>query len=135
MSTTHPKPPTQTELQAVDRHVGARIRERRVELGVSQEQLAAVIGLTFQQVQKYERAANRVSASRLVSIAHALRVAPAYFFDGLDLSPAPKSYLKRDRLRMEINRRLIDAPTRTQRAVLDVIKAMTADSDTTRIAA
>jgi transcriptional regulator with XRE-family HTH domain len=67
----------------VDRHVGLRIRLRRKELGVSQERLAESIGLTFQQVQKYERAANRVSASKLWQVAHALQTSVAYFYEGL----------------------------------------------------
>src|SRR6195952_2345272 len=67
----------------VDRHVGLRIRLRRKELGVSQEKLADSIGLTFQQVQKYERAANRVSASKLWEMARALNTSIAYFFEGL----------------------------------------------------
>lgn len=67
----------------VDRHVGLRIRLRRKELGVSQEKLADSIGLTFQQVQKYERAANRVSASKLWEVARALKTSIAYFYEGL----------------------------------------------------
>jgi transcriptional regulator with XRE-family HTH domain len=67
----------------VDLHVGARIRLRRRMQGVSQEKLADALGLTFQQVQKYERGANRVSASKLYEIAAALRAPVAYFFDGL----------------------------------------------------
>src|ERR1700749_3490946 len=67
----------------VDRHVGARIRMRRRIQGVSQEKLADALGLTFQQVQKYERGANRVSASKLYEIAAALKAPVAYFFDGL----------------------------------------------------
>ena len=67
----------------VDLHVGLRIRLRRKELGVSQEKLADSIGLTFQQVQKYERAANRVSASKLWDMARALQTSISYFFDGL----------------------------------------------------
>ncbi len=67
----------------VDRHVGLRIRLRRKELGVSQERLADSIGLTFQQVQKYERAANRVSASKLWEMARALKTSIGYFYDGL----------------------------------------------------
>ena len=67
----------------VDLHVGARIRMRRKLLGVSQEKLADQLGLTFQQVQKYERGANRVSASKLYEIARALQTSVAYFFDGL----------------------------------------------------
>jgi transcriptional regulator with XRE-family HTH domain len=60
-----------------------RIRLRRKELGVSQEKLADSIGLTFQQVQKYERAANRVSASKLWEVARALNTNIAYFYEGL----------------------------------------------------
>jgi len=67
----------------VDLHVGARIRMRRKLLGVSQERLADQLGLTFQQVQKYERGANRVSASKLYEIAKALQTSVSYFFDGL----------------------------------------------------
>ena len=67
----------------VDLHVGARIRMRRKLLGVSQEWLADQLGLTFQQVQKYERGANRVSASKLYEIARALQTSVAYFFEGL----------------------------------------------------
>lgn len=59
--------------QAVDIHVGKRIRARRKLLGISQEALADALGLTFQQVQKYERAANRVSASKLYDIARTLK--------------------------------------------------------------
>jgi len=72
----------------IDRHVGLRIRLRRRELGVSQERLADSIGLTFQQVQKYERAANRVSASKLWEVARALRTSVTYFYEGLSGSAA-----------------------------------------------
>jgi transcriptional regulator with XRE-family HTH domain len=69
----------------VDRHVGLRIRFRRKELGISQEKLAESIGLTFQQVQKYERAANRVSASKLWEVARALNTSVTYFYEGLPI--------------------------------------------------
>ena len=68
---------------AVDAHVGERVRMRRKLLGVSQDQLADSLGLTFQQVQKYERGANRISASKLFRIAEILNIDVAYFFDGL----------------------------------------------------
>jgi transcriptional regulator with XRE-family HTH domain len=71
----HPNP--------VDLHVGARIRMRRRILGVSQERLAEDLGLTFQQIQKYERGANRVSASKLYEIARSLQSPVDYFFEGL----------------------------------------------------
>ena len=67
----------------VDLHVGSRIRLRRKILGVSQERLAESLGLTFQQVQKYERGSNRVSASKLYEIAASLQTQIAYFFEGL----------------------------------------------------
>jgi transcriptional regulator with XRE-family HTH domain len=67
----------------VDVHVGTRIRMRRKVLGMSQEKLAERLGLTFQQVQKYERGANRVSASKLYQAARALQTPISYFFEGL----------------------------------------------------
>ena len=67
----------------VDVHVGDRIRRRRRALGISQDKLAEALGLTFQQVQKYERGANRVSASKLYQVARALHAPIPYFFDGL----------------------------------------------------
>lgn len=67
----------------IDIHVGRRVRQRRKTLGVTQERLAEDLGLTFQQVQKYERGANRVSASKLYEIARSLRASIGYFFEGL----------------------------------------------------
>ena len=66
----------------IDLHVGSRIRLRRKVLGVSQESLAADLGLTFQQIQKYERGTNRVSASKLYEIARSLQTTTSYFFEG-----------------------------------------------------
>ena len=68
----------------VDVHVGTRIRTRRLLLGMNQETLANALGLTFQQVQKYEGGANRVSASRLAQVAEILGVPVMYFFNGLE---------------------------------------------------
>src|ERR1700722_2600796 len=68
----------------IDIHVGLQVRLRRKALKISQEKLAEALGLTFQQVQKYERGANRISASKLYEIARALRVSIAWFFEGLD---------------------------------------------------
>lgn len=69
---------------AVDVHVGNRIKLRRMLLGMSQERLGEALGLTFQQVQKYERGVNRVSASRLFDIARVLDVPVGFFYDDLD---------------------------------------------------
>lgn len=65
-----------------DRHVGARVRMRRMMLSMSQEKLGDALDLTFQQVQKYEKGANRIGASRLQHIAHILQVPVGFFFDG-----------------------------------------------------
>jgi len=67
---------------ATDRHVGGRIRMRRMLAGVSQEKLGGALGVTFQQVQKYEKGTNRVSASRLQQIAKMLDVPVSFFFEG-----------------------------------------------------
>lgn len=67
----------------VDIHVGKRIRQRRWLIGMTQQKLADLVGIKFQQIQKYETGANRVSASRLWDIGEALGVSVAFFFDGL----------------------------------------------------
>jgi transcriptional regulator with XRE-family HTH domain len=66
----------------VDKHVGSRVRMRRMMLGMSQEKLGDALGLTFQQVQKYEKGTNRIGASRLQQISHILQVPVAFFFEG-----------------------------------------------------
>ena len=66
----------------IDKHVGARVRMRRLMLDKSQSELAAALGLTFQQVQKYEKGTNCVGSSRMMAIANFLRVSPAFFFEG-----------------------------------------------------
>ncbi len=71
----------------VDTHVGKRIRHRRWLVGMTQQQLAESVGIKFQQIQKYETGANRVSASRLWDIADALGVEISFFFEGLEHQP------------------------------------------------
>jgi transcriptional regulator with XRE-family HTH domain len=73
----------------VDQHVGRRLRMRRLMLAMSQEKLAAALGLTFQQVQKYERGANRMGASRLQQMSHILQVPIEFFFEGAPNASAP----------------------------------------------
>ena len=75
----------------VDNYVGSRIRTRRVELGLSQTVVADQLGLTFQQVQKYERGYNRVSASRLYDLSKILSVDIAYFFEGFRDKAIPET--------------------------------------------
>src|SRR5215472_8934846 len=72
-----------------DQHVGSRLRMRRKMLGMSQEQLAEALGITYQQVQKCEKGANRIGASRLQQISHILQVPVAFFFQGAPNASAP----------------------------------------------
>lgn len=68
---------------AIDRKLGQRVRTRRLEIGMSQERLAELLGVTFQQVQKYEKGINRIAASRLYDISSALDMPVSRFFEGL----------------------------------------------------
>lgn len=123
----------------IDRHVGLRIRLRRKELGISQERLAESIGLTFQQVQKYERAANRVSASKLWEMARALSTSISYFYEGLsDAAGAPCSNLPNETLQdflltpegMELATVFPRIPAgRVRRRMLDLVRAMAGEPD------
>ena len=123
----------------IDRHVGLRIRMRRKELGVSQEKLADSIGLTFQQVQKYERAANRVSASKLWEMARALNTSIGYFYEGLgDPMDSPASNLPREEVRdflltaegIELASTFPRIPKgRVRRRILDLVRAMANEPD------
>src|SRR6185436_11333641 len=75
----------------IDKHVGSRVRMRRMMLGMSQEKLGDALGLTFQQVQKYEKGTNRIGASRLQQISLILQVSVSFFFEGAPPPPG-KSY-------------------------------------------
>ena len=77
---------------SIDVHVGLRLRQKRQLRGLSQEKMAEGIGLTFQQIQKYERGLNRVSAGRLYQFAQLLEVSPLYFYEGLTLHKNPDEH-------------------------------------------
>lgn len=113
----------------VDLHVGKQLRQRRWLLGMTQQQLAQAVGIRFQQVQKYESGANRISASRLWDLAKALNAPVTYFFEGLEakeLNGAAKSFAgavedkdTHDMLRAYLG--LADGP---RRRLLDLALAM-----------
>jgi transcriptional regulator with XRE-family HTH domain len=73
----------------IDKHVGSRVRMRRVLVGLSQERLGESLGVTFQQVQKYEKGTNRIGASRLQQISHVLGVPVSFFFEDVPAEAAP----------------------------------------------
>ncbi len=107
----NPKPPVgrrrrrkSDKPNPVDVHVGSRVRLRRTLLGMSQERLGEAIGLTFQQVQKYERGANRIGASRLYDLSRVLDVPVSFFFDDIDpavVTPPAESASAPDEARAE----------------------------------
>lgn len=83
---------TKRDPNFVDRHVGNRVRMRRLLVGMSQEKLGELLGITFQQVQKYEKGSNRVSASRLYQIARVLGVPVQFFYDELKEDDGPTGF-------------------------------------------
>ena len=106
--------------QDIDRHVGARVRERRIMLGFSQQQLAQMIGVTYQQAHKYERAINRVSAGRLFEIAQVLSVPVSYFFDGLE-QDHDRSASPRERMCLELARNFAQIPNERHQEALSLL--------------
>ena len=116
--------PGRSRAQDIDRHVGARMRERRIMLGLTQQQMAELIGVTYQQAHKYEKGINRVAAGRLYHIAQALGVDVGYFFDGLNSSDAFKA-TPRQRMLLELARNFIGIPTRKhQEAICSLARAL-----------
>ena len=86
-----------------DRFVGSRIRERRVMLGLSQQQMAEMIGVTYQQAHKYERGINRISTGRLFEISQVLGVSVGFFYEGLE-SDSGEELKNRQRMCLEVAR-------------------------------
>jgi transcriptional regulator with XRE-family HTH domain len=100
-----PAPDRQSQrASAADLHVGARIRERRIAMGLSQQQLAGLIGVTYQQAHKYERGLNRISAGRLFEIGLILGVPVAWFFEGIEPGGEVQGTTNRQRLSLELAR-------------------------------
>jgi transcriptional regulator with XRE-family HTH domain len=112
-------------MQDVDHHVARRIRERRIMLGLTQQQVAELVGVTYQQAHKYENGANRIAVGRLFAIAQALGVAPAHFFEGLRRErPAEPQ----ERRMPELARDFLSLPSRRlQEAIADLARALAAE--------
>jgi transcriptional regulator with XRE-family HTH domain len=116
----------------VDEHVGERIRQRRTMLGYTQEQLAAALDISYQQVQKYETGANRVSAGRLFEVASYLGVDVGFFFDGLEPEgrhgPMPHGGRNRQTLDLVRNFTQIE-DTEVRNAVSGLVKVLSGRQD------
>ncbi len=107
----------------IDLHLGRRLRRRRRLLGLTQQQLASQVGIRFQQVQKYESGANRISAARLWQLAEALESPTSYFYDGLEeVVEISENFSRRETLDLvQAYYQLAEAP---RRLLLDLAKAM-----------
>ena len=116
--------PRRARPQDADRHVGARIRERRITLGLTQHQLAELIGVTYQQAYKYEKGTNRIAAGRLLALARALQVDVGYFFTGIGDGSEPKAH-PQQRLLLELVRHFANLPSRRhQEALCQMARAL-----------
>ena len=123
---------------SIDLHVGRRLRRRRRLMGMTQQQLADSVGIRFQQIQKYECGANRITASRLFELAGALSIAVQYFYDGLTTmtaaneAPANDDEIGPEVLRQKETLELIRAyyrlGERPRRRLLDLAKALKDDA-------
>jgi transcriptional regulator with XRE-family HTH domain len=115
----HPRP------QDADRHVGARMRERRLMLGLTQQQLAELIGVTYQQAHKYEKGINRIAGGRLYTIAKALGVEVGFFYGGLDAEPGAFEPTSKQRLLLELSRHFVAISSRQrQEAICNLARAL-----------
>jgi len=109
----------------IDVHVGQRVRQRRVLCGLSQTELANAIGLTFQQLQKYERGMNRISASKLWQISQVLDVPVQWFFKEFsDPKDKRKESFHMKRETLELVRNYVAAPADVQRKFLSLVKSI-----------
>ncbi|KAF0117892.1 MAG: XRE family transcriptional regulator [Hyphomonadaceae bacterium] len=119
---------------SIDLHVGRRLRRRRRLMGMTQQQLANMVGIRFQQIQKYECGANRITASRLFELSSSLSVPIQYFYDGLNITAANSApandhdEISPDLLRQKETRELIRAyyqlGERPRRRLLELAKSL-----------
>lgn len=117
-----------TAKHPVDAHVGKRIRHRRWMIGMTQQQLAEKVGIKFQQIQKYETGANRVSASRLWDIAHVMDVRIPFFFEGLESNGVAvdgSDDILADREALELVRIYYAIPETQRRRLFDLARVLT----------
>ena len=115
-------------IHEIDSYVGARIRGRRTMLGLTQQQLGSMIGVTYQQAHKYEHGVNRISAGRLFEIAEALDVPVGYFYDGLS-SGGEKEGPPRQRMRLELARNFTTITNGRHQEALNQLARVLADSN------
>jgi transcriptional regulator with XRE-family HTH domain len=120
--------PGRSRAQDMDLHVGARIGERRILLGLSLQALAELIGVTYQQIHKYEKGINRLAAGRLYQIAQALDVEVGYFFEGVETESAIRPN-PQQRMLLELARNFVALPSRRHQEALCTLARVLADAE------
>lgn len=134
------KPMTKKSPNPIDKHVGSRVRMRRMMISMSQEKLGESLGITFQQIQKYEKGTNRIGASRLQNISNVLGVPISFFFDGApnsglvgaagfaeDASPAYLSDFLSTSDGIALTRAFLKIPdAKVRRRIVDLVEALAA---------
>jgi transcriptional regulator with XRE-family HTH domain len=103
------------------------MRECRIMLGMTQQELAEKLGISYQQVHKYERGRNRISPGRLLAVAQALGVEPGYFFEGLGKGEPPRPTAQQRRL-LDLARSFAALPRRQQEALCELARALAGES-------
>lgn len=118
-------PTTRRRSADIDKRVGARIKFIRLERGLSQEKLGDALGLTFQQIQKYEKGTNAVASSRIPLLCHVLKITPNDLFDGVDFNTETREIVD-DTVALDIGIRAVRLGPKARRAVtmfLDLVEA------------
>ncbi|MEM9964954.1 MAG: helix-turn-helix transcriptional regulator [Asticcacaulis sp.] len=120
----------------IDLHLGKRLRRRRRLLGLTQQQLALAVGIRFQQIQKYECGANRISAARLFQLAKALETPVNYFYDGLSDESVEAAQVQNDGIEVFSRKETLDLiqayyrlSERPRRRLLDLAKSLNGESE------
>jgi transcriptional regulator with XRE-family HTH domain len=126
--------PRRSRAADIDRFVGVRLRQRRIELGLTQQQMAEHIGVTYQQAHKYEKGLNRVASGRLYVIAETLGVEVSYFFEGLDAEGARFRPTPGQRQLLELSRNFTSiTDRRRQEALCSLVRALVDPSSESRV--
>ena len=123
-----------SRIDSIDRHVGSRIRSRRIGLGMTQQALGNQVGVTYQQLQKYERGTNRIAAGVLFRIAQALAIDVRHFFEGAERADSMTPATSRERMQLELTRHVLAMPCQQHREAVCELARTLAEGERHRLA-
>ena len=122
-----------SRIDSIDRHLGSRIRSRRIGLGMTQQALGRQVGVTYQQLQKYERGTNRIAAGILFRIAQALVVDVRHFFEGVEKADSMTPATSRERMQLELTRNVLEMPCQQHREAVCELARTLAEGERHRV--